>query len=599
MWQFNLASYLLLISGMVSVTTAIFVAAKPSFHGKMPMMLMLILGAEWCIAAGFEAAAPDIATKIFWSQIEYIGSMSSPVLYCYFVLAFLEKDKEVVKRLSWILWIIPALTVLIGATNSHHSLLWTNFEWESTVYNSLSYSHGPWFWVAVLYAFLLIILGGIFMIREVVKFPTFFHRQAWYLIAGSVFPIITTIIYTSGYSPLGGFDISPIGFLFAGLLFVFGIAHKQMFDLLPITYHVILENMVSGVLVLDKKMRILDLNPSAMELLKMSNKAVGKIALNEIPELSSFLEKITPGKHQRAEIFSQESEQWLEVNYTPVKERNAKIQGSLIMLRNITSQKRYERKLTELNAQLSESERKLRELNAQKDKLFSVIAHDLKNPFNALLGFSKILEDDSLSMNIEEITRISGIIHKAAQQGYDLLLNLLEWSRLQTKRIDFQPLPIAIPALLSKAIASMNTVAQEKEIEIRLLNLPEASVMADKHMIETVLRNLLSNAIKFSFRKGEILVFAECEKSGCKIGIQDKGKGMTEEEISKLFRLDSLNTTKGTEGEQGSGLGLILCKDFVEQNKGQIQIESTLGSGSTFYFTLPYADSPITYSTSA
>ncbi len=599
MWQFNLASYLLLISGMVSVTTAIFVAAKPSFRGKMPMMLMLILGAEWCIAAGFEAAAPDIATKIFWSQVEYIGSMSSPVLYCYFVLAFLEKDKEEVKRHFWILWIIPALTILIGATNSFHSLLWTNFEWKSTAYNSLRYSHGPWFWVAVLYAFLLIILGGIFMIREVVKFPAFFHRQAWYLIVGSVFPIITTIIYASGYSPLGGFDISPIGFLFAGLLFVFGIIQKQMFDLLPITYHVILDNMISGVLVLDKKMRILDLNPSAMELLKMSNKAVGKIAPKEIPELSSFLEKITPGKHQRTELFYQESEHWLEVNYTPVMERNEKIQGSLIMLRNITSQKRYERKLTELNAQLSESERKLRELNAQKDKLFSVIAHDLKNPFNALLGFSKILEDDSLSMNIEEITRISGIIHKAAQQGYDLLLNLLEWSRLQTKHIDFQPLPIAITEFLPKAIASMNTVAQEKEIEIRFLTLPEVRVMADKHMIETVLRNLLSNAIKFSYRKGEILVFAECEKSGCKICIQDKGKGMTEEENRKLFRLDSLYTNKGTEGEHGSGLGLILCKDFVEQNKGQIQVDSTLGSGSTFCLTLPYADSSITYSASA
>lgn len=589
MWQFNLASYLLLASGLMSVITAVFIASKPSFPGKMPMMMMMIMGAEWAFSAGLEAAAPDIASKIFWSQVEYIGSMTGPVLYCYFIWGFLQKKKDGAARFMWIIWIIPMLSIIMAATNHMHSLLWTGFEWESREYNSISYSHGPWFWVAVINAFGLVIFGSSLLIRAIVQFPAFFRQQAWYLVTGSLLPIFTTVIYVTGLSPLGGFDISPIGFLFAGLLFIFGIIRKQIFDLLPIAHHVILENMTAGMLVLDEKLRILDTNPAAREMLQLKDNSRGKNALEQIPVLTIFLEKLPDSGRKRTEIRMENPERWIEFSYTTIQEENRHMEGSLIMLRDITSRKRYENKLTELNLQLSDSEKKLKELNTQKDKLFSVIAHDLKNPFNALLGFSRILHEESPEMDAEEINKISGHIHKAAQQGFDILLNLLEWSRFQTNRIEFKPEPLSLAELLSGSLPQIDYMLQAKEIRLELIPFEDARVMIDQHMIDTVLRNLLSNAIKFSHRNGKIFVSVEPRDTFYSISIQDFGIGMSEDELRKIFLMDYLYTSKGTEGEQGSGLGLVLCKDFIEKNGGRIWAISSSGQGSTFSFSIPKA----------
>ena len=587
MWQFNLASSFLLASGVVSVITAIFIATKQTFPGKLPIMLMMVMGAEWAISAGMEAAAPDIPSKIFWSQLEYVGSMIGPVLYCYFILGFLRKKKDELSRYLWMFWIIPLLTIIIGATNGSHFLLWTGFSWGSREYNNLVYHHGPWFWVAVAYAFGLIFFGGFVLIHAIVRFPGYFRRQAWYLVAGSALPVVTTLIYVTGMSPLGGFDISPIGFLFGGLLFVFGILRKQMFDLLPIAHHVILENMLAGILVLDEQMRVLDLNPAALEMLRLKENIVGKNALEKIPTLGLFLEKLSEKSLKRTEIPMKDPERWIEISYTPITEKNGQIEGSLFMLHDITARKQYEQKLTALNLQLSDSEKKLKELNTRKDKLFTVIAHDLKNPFNALLGFSRILHKESLEMDAEEVHKISGHIQKAAQQGYDILLNLLEWSRAQTNRIEFNPEPYPLHELISGTISNIEFMSQAKNILLEVKPVQDAMVMADKHMIETVMRNLLSNAVKFSHRNGKVIVSVNPQDTFYSISVQDNGMGIAAEDLQKIFRLDFLYTSKGTEGEQGSGLGLILCKDFIEKNGGHITVESNPGQGSIFSFTLP------------
>ena len=586
MWQFNLPSSLLLASGMVSVITAIFVAAKPAFPGKLSIILMMVMGAEWSVSAGLEAAAPDIASKIFWSQVEYIGSMFGPVLYCYFIMGFLQKTKDGFIRYIWLLWIIPVLTILIGATNGSHGFLWTGFSWESREYNSLAYHHGPWFWVAVSYAFGLVFFGGLMLIQAIMQFPGYFRRQAWYLVVGSAMPVITTLIYVTGLSPFGGFDISPIGFLFAGLLFVSGIIRKQMFDLLPIAHHVILENLSAGVLVLDEHRRVLDLNPATCDILQIKNTIIGKNVIEMIPDLRPILERLSDNDNKKTEVKMTDPDRWIEVSLTPIMEKNATTEGSLIMLRDITTRIKYEQKLNDLNLQLSDSEKKLQELNAQKDKLFSVIAHDLKNPFNALLGFSRILHEESSEMGAEEVHKISGHLLKASRQGYDILVNLLEWSRAQTNRIEFNLEAVPLQELIAGSISNMEFMIRAKSINLEVKPFPETNVMIDRHMIETVLRNLLSNAVKFSHRNGKIILSAEPSDDFYSISVRDYGVGIKAEDLKKIFLLEYLYTSKGTEDEHGSGLGLILCKDFVEKNGGSLKVDSMIGQGSIFTFTV-------------
>lgn len=243
-------------------------------------------------------------------------------------------------------------------------------------------------------------------------------------------------------------------------------------------------------------------------------------------------------------------------------------------------------KRKEIEKALRKSEIKLGELNAQKDKFFSIIAHDLKSPFNSILGFSEILIDQIGLKNYEGIDEYATIISQSAQKTMNLLQNLLDWSRAQTGRMEFNPEYFELVDWIGENKMLFDIIASQKNISIKN-KLPNSIVaFADKQMISTVLRNLLSNAIKFTRPGGEINISAEKKSNEILISVSDNGIGIATKKLDKLFRIDENNSTHDTENEKGTGLGLILCKEFVETHGGKIWAESEEGEGSTFYFTL-------------
>jgi PAS domain S-box-containing protein len=244
-----------------------------------------------------------------------------------------------------------------------------------------------------------------------------------------------------------------------------------------------------------------------------------------------------------------------------------------------------ERKLAE--DALKESEAQLRELVATKDKFFSILAHDLKSPFNSILGLSNMLVEQVREKNHEGIEEYTGIIQKSTQRVFDLLMNLLEWARTQTGRMDFSREYIELGALINEVIELLGESARQKSITI-IKELPRNMlVFADKAMINTVLRNLISNAIKFTYSGGQVVISADKKPSELMISISDNGIGIKKEVIGKLFRIDENHIVPGTQNEKGTGLGLILCKEFIEKHGGKIWVESEVGKGSLFCFTIP------------
>ncbi|MGZ2369455.1 PAS domain S-box protein [Ancylomarina sp. YFZ004] len=236
---------------------------------------------------------------------------------------------------------------------------------------------------------------------------------------------------------------------------------------------------------------------------------------------------------------------------------------------------------------IKENEIHLKEINATKDKLFSIIAHDLRSPFNGILGFSELLIENIKKYEITESEKYLGIINSSAKNTLTLLDNLLDWAKLQTGQITFNPQKTILSSIICGTIELSNTAAVAKHISITQ-NMPDdIEVYADKDMLKVVLRNLISNAIKFTKSDGNISATAKKRHSQVEIAISDNGVGMNEETISKLFQIETNNTTIGTENEKGSGLGLILCKELVEKQGGKIWVESELGKGSVFKFTLP------------
>ncbi|MFH0842155.1 MAG: two-component regulator propeller domain-containing protein [Bacteroidota bacterium] len=235
----------------------------------------------------------------------------------------------------------------------------------------------------------------------------------------------------------------------------------------------------------------------------------------------------------------------------------------------------------------------LSELNAAKDKFFSIIAHDLRGPLSSFVGATQILSEDILTMEKKEIMDISVSMKTSATNIYNLLENLLEWSRLMQGQMEFIPVKFKLKGKIEACIDVLSESARKKRIETAIIIPDEMEVIADHNMFDTVIRNLVSNAIKFTPAGGKVSVTADFKiDHSIEIKISDSGIGMTPELKSKLFLLNEKTSRKGTEGEPSTGLGLLLCKEFVGKHGGKIWVESESGKGSVFIFTLPQDINP-------
>lgn len=236
---------------------------------------------------------------------------------------------------------------------------------------------------------------------------------------------------------------------------------------------------------------------------------------------------------------------------------------------------------------LEDREKELEVINASKDRFFSIIAHDLKNPFNSLIGILEVLLEDYDEFEDEERKEYLEILNNSSNKLFNLLTELLQWARLQTSGIECNFADWSILKIIEEEVRTLDDQRNAKNISISVEVLESHIVTIDYNMISSVVRNLLSNAIKFTENKGHIKIYSKVFDSDLLISIEDNGIGMSEDVISKLFRIEEKITSIGTNRETGTGLGLILCKEFIEKNKGEINVISEKGKGSIFSFSLP------------
>jgi two-component system sensor histidine kinase/response regulator len=247
---------------------------------------------------------------------------------------------------------------------------------------------------------------------------------------------------------------------------------------------------------------------------------------------------------------------------------------------------KYTALLEEKNLALQQQTVQLEDLNASKDKFFSIIAHDLKSPLSSFLGFADILEILPTKTQ-DQVEEIVGQFRTSAKNLFALLENLLTWSRLQRGMVEYLPQALNIKDFVARNVNLLSPNAAQKQITLHNRVLQGIVVSADLYMLDAVIRNLLSNAIKFTGAGGAVEISATVAEAMVTVAVADTGMGIPEEKLGKLFRIDAKFKHRGTAGEAGTGLGLILCKEFVEKNGGSIRVESQLGKGATFFFTLP------------
>jgi len=256
-----------------------------------------------------------------------------------------------------------------------------------------------------------------------------------------------------------------------------------------------------------------------------------------------------------------------------------------------TVQKKLEikrKKMEELNMSLQESQKELLELNENKNKFFSIIAHDLRSPFMALSGISQMISEDMDSMSVKEVKNMASVIYNSTQNLYKLMENLLHWANIQMDTLKISPSKIDIKKISEQVVLTFQLPLNEKNITV-VNNIKKTFAFADEECVKTILRNLINNAIKFSNKGSKIKLSSRIikSKSVVKISVKDFGVGITKTTLAKIFSIKEKVSKKGTNNEIGTGLGLILSKELVEKNNGNIFVKSKVGEGSEFSFTLP------------
>lgn len=278
---------------------------------------------------------------------------------------------------------------------------------------------------------------------------------------------------------------------------------------------------------------------------------------------------------------------WANFSVSILRNSDGTFRSFLAMISDISDRKKAEELLISAKNEAVQKSNELKELNATKDKFFSIIAHDLKNPFFYLLASSQFIKEEFNNLDENEKYEIVSRFHDGTGKIYKLLENLLQWSRMKLDRIEFKVEDITLSSIIKEELEDSELGTENKNITITKKYNDDITFKADRNMFRTVIRNLISNAIKFSHKGGEIIVSAKSEPNLFSFSVQDFGVGIPQNNLEKLFKIDGEVSTKGTNDEEGTGLGLILCKEFIDKHNGTIKVESEPKKGSTFTVSIP------------
>jgi signal transduction histidine kinase len=350
----------------------------------------------------------------------------------------------------------------------------------------------------------------------------------------------------------------------------------------------IFESLHVPVILLDDSLRITNLNQAAAELFIDIN-ATGPIYSNDLSNLSvrglnkqimNLFKDYPVDSALETHLTTTRGKLLFQVRSKKMQDVSKKFSGTVIMFDDISVRKQNE--LTILN-----QNQELIKMNADKDIFLSILSHDLKSPFNSLIGYSEILAEKSRHFSVDKIEDFAKNINISAQNAYNLLEDILMWVGTQRGNIPYKPQNLGFEEICRDTVRILYPNAKAKNIAINFPSASHLNIYADGNMIKTVLRNLISNAIKFTNRDGVIKISAEEDSENVLITVSDDGIGIASVNLKKLFDLTKIRTTRGTGKETGTGMGLMICKEFVEIHGGKIWAESESGKGSAFKFTLP------------
>ncbi len=576
--QFNVYSITLLLFGLAAVFMSFFILRRSGEAVRQFTYISFGI-AIWSIAYAFELSSFSYENMIFWLRLEYIGVAFLPAMWIQFIIKFIGKKKWLSTSKEILLYLFPTITFLLVWTNNYHHLYYTDIKIDNTgPFPLLDLKEGPWYIIHAIFFYVLLILGLVLLLNKFIKADKVYRKQNYVIVLAALIPWLVNITYLFDLRPFKHIDLTPYAFSITCLVTSFGLIQLRLFDIIPVARDKIVEELQDGIMVLDYMDRIVDMNSQLKKIIlsELNKKiSIGDLYSEYFIGHFSLIEKITNRVQSNYEFNI--NDRCYEITINPLFEKNTIYSGVILIFRDIT-----ERNKSDIILKTQSEE--LQNLNQLKDKMFSIIAHDLRGPIVNLKEIMSLFDQKIISE--EELKNHLPLINADVKATASLLENLLFWSRTQLKGERIHPSNINLHLLSIVQVNLLSSQIQEKSLSI-INNIPEhANVYADKNMVELVMRNLISNAIKYCHPNNQITISASIKGEYYITEIADTGVGIDKENISKLFGMNNFSTA-GTRSEKGTGLGLLLCKEFVEKNGGKIWVRSELGKGSAFSFSLP------------
>jgi signal transduction histidine kinase len=575
----NIAIYILLITAAANFMLALYSLRYRKSPGIFIYCLLLLAFCFYSFGYAFELRSGDTASILFWLRVQYLGISFIPSLLIMLALHYTGRIKFLKPGIIAVLLLYGFVTLFMQFTN-FKDLYYQNFNLlnsENLVFSD--FSHGPWYWVHQSMMNLMLLISTVLYLIHVIRTTGTNQIRASIMFVSSIVPYIIYLIYISGYRP-HNLDLNPFSFTLVGFLFAIGVFRFQLLEHLPITLEYVFNSMADGVVIIDNHGNLVSYNQSATRLYpQLIQRIKGEpldILLKGLPPLS----ELRDGYEKEIEMQESESPEYFHIRVVALKNERNRSKGWTVIFTNVTERRLKENRLVH-------KEKVLKGLNANKDKFLAIIGHDLRNSFHLMINLSDMLISNIEKDNKEGALKKANIIYDTSVGTYHLLQNLLEWALLQQKGMQMNKTSQNITSLVKEEVLGLKTLYEQKDLTISHISDKPVIAMADREMIKTTLRNLISNAIKYSYPGGTIRITETVKPDAVTVSISDNGTGMTTEEQELLFGADGILSKKGTAAEDGTGLGLRLCREFVQLHHGEITVTSQPEKGSIFSFTIP------------
>jgi PAS domain-containing protein len=382
-----------------------------------------------------ESASVTLEAQIFWPKREYIGAMTSPVFFLRYAIGIAEIRNHWLTKKYWLFWLIPFFVIILTALNELHHLTWVSFKWSEAGKNILSYHHGMVFYAGMAYSLTLVLFAQILIIKALPDLPATFKRQAWSIIIACIFPFTAALIYVTGHTPLEGLNITILSFSISGLVLLFGITRYRMFDIAPFARRRLTEILNDAILLVDKDLKIIYHNPAASKLLQLGLKYFYS-DLRKVGWLHDACFSYLENDREDKEILTNTADnEWYNIKIIRILDDRNVFQANLLIITNTSARKKLELQTNRLNEELTISHKRLLAINSQKDKIMSIIGHDLKTPFHQIISLSQILKEEIDGFSKKEILALLDDMAHASENGMKTLQDLLNWASGQRENV--------------------------------------------------------------------------------------------------------------------------------------------------------------------